>query len=120
MKKNLYIQFENNFFDKIINKKRIEISEILQLTNLAENYSVTELVDNCLAKNKNKTLNKSDFNLPRVCDSVCGCAMFIKGYVMDSVKGFSLDGNKKTDSGSAWSRITLEKASFCGFMNLFL
>ena len=41
----------------IKNKKRIEISEILQLTNLAENYSVTELVDNCLAKNKNKTLN---------------------------------------------------------------
>ena len=25
MKKNLYIQFENNFFDKIINKKRIEM-----------------------------------------------------------------------------------------------
>ena len=41
----------------IKNKKKIEISEILQLTNLAENYSVTELVDNCLAKNKNKTLN---------------------------------------------------------------
>ena len=41
----------------IKNKKRIEISEILQLTNLAENYSVTDLVDNCLAKNKNKTLN---------------------------------------------------------------
>ena len=25
MKKNLYIQFENNFFDKIINNKRIEM-----------------------------------------------------------------------------------------------
>ena len=50
----------------IKNKKRIEISEILQLTNLAENYSVTELVDNCLAKNKNKTLNilnENNYNL---------------------------------------------------------
>ena len=47
----------NKIENFIKNKKRIEISEILQLTNLAENYSVTELVDNCLAKNKNKTLN---------------------------------------------------------------
>jgi len=50
----------------IKNKKRIEISEILQLTNLAENYSVTELIDNCLAKNKNKTLNilnENNYNL---------------------------------------------------------
>ena len=50
----------------IKNKKRIEISEILQLTNLSENYSVTELVDNCLAKNKNKTLNilnENNYNL---------------------------------------------------------
>ena len=50
----------------IKNKKRIEISEILQLTNLAENYSVTDLVDNCLAKNKNKTLNilnENNYNL---------------------------------------------------------
>ena len=50
----------------IKNKKKIEISEILELTNLAENYSVTELVDNCLAKNKNKTLNilnENNYNL---------------------------------------------------------
>ena len=50
----------------IKNKKKIEISEILQLTNLAENYSVTDLVDNCLAKNKNKTLNilnENNYNL---------------------------------------------------------
>ena len=29
MKKNLYIQFENNFFDKIINRKRIEMINII-------------------------------------------------------------------------------------------
>ena len=56
----------NKIENFIKNKKRIEISEILQLTNLAENYSVTELVDNCLAKNKNKTLNilnENNYNL---------------------------------------------------------
>ncbi len=39
------------------NKKSIEISEILKLTNLADNYSFSELVDHCLAKNKMQTLN---------------------------------------------------------------
>jgi len=39
------------------NKKKIDIDDILKLTNLAENYSVTELVDNCLAKNTKKTIN---------------------------------------------------------------
>ena len=30
MKKNLYIQYENNFFDKIINSKRIEMIELIK------------------------------------------------------------------------------------------
>ena len=51
----------NNELNKIENftknKKKINIDEILKLTNLAENYSVTELVDNCLAKNSKKTVN---------------------------------------------------------------
>ena len=51
----------NNEMNKIENftknKKKINIDEILKLTNLAENYSVTELVDNCLAKNSKKTVN---------------------------------------------------------------
>ena len=38
-------------------KKTIEISEILKLTNLAENYNISELTDQCLAKNKKKTLS---------------------------------------------------------------
>ncbi|MDA7750770.1 DNA polymerase III subunit delta [Candidatus Pelagibacter sp.] len=39
------------------NKKKIEIEDILKLTNLAENYSVSELIDSCLSKNKKKTIN---------------------------------------------------------------
>ena len=38
-------------------KKKININDILKLTNLAENYSVNELVDSCLAKNTKKTIN---------------------------------------------------------------
>ena len=30
MKKNLYIQYENNFFDKIINKKRVEMVNLMK------------------------------------------------------------------------------------------
>jgi len=41
----------------ILNKNKIEIDDLLKLTNLAENYNVSELVDSCLAKNKRKTIN---------------------------------------------------------------
>ena len=51
----------NNEIIKIENftksKKIINVDDILKLTNLAENYSVNELVDSCLAKNSKKTIN---------------------------------------------------------------
>ncbi len=51
----------NNELEKIQsfikNKKTIEINDLLKLTNLAENYDVSELVDSCLAKNKKKIIN---------------------------------------------------------------
>ena len=45
-------------------KKKIELEQILNLTNLAENHNISELVDNSLAKNKKKTLyilNENNF-----------------------------------------------------------
>jgi len=39
------------------NKLSIKLNEIIKLTNLAENYSFSELTDQCLAKNEKKTLN---------------------------------------------------------------
>jgi DNA polymerase III subunit delta len=51
------------FFSK--NKKKIEINEILKLTNLAENFSVSELVESSLVRNKKKTLtilNENNFD----------------------------------------------------------
>ncbi len=47
------------------NGKKITSEHIVKLTNLTEDYSVTELIDNCLAKNKKKTiniLNENNFN----------------------------------------------------------
>ena len=59
-----------NELDKIENylknKTRISVDEIIKLTNLAENYSVSELIDNCLAKNQKKTvniLNENNFSI---------------------------------------------------------
>ena len=38
-------------------KTKIDLKDLLKLTNLAENYNVSELVDHCLAKNKKRTVN---------------------------------------------------------------
>ena len=47
------------------NGKKMTSEDIIKLTNLSENHSVTELIDNCLAKNKKKIihiLNENNFN----------------------------------------------------------
>ena len=50
----------NNELEKIknfsLNKKNISLQEIIKLTNLADNYSASELVDHSLAKNTRKTV----------------------------------------------------------------
>tara|TARA_A100000164_G_scaffold48082_1_gene36710 strand:+ start:342 stop:1334 length:993 start_codon:yes stop_codon:yes gene_type:complete len=51
------------YFSK--NRKKVSTEDILKLTNLIENHSISELIDNCLAKNKKKTisiLNENNFN----------------------------------------------------------
>ena len=50
----------------ILNKKNINIEEILQLSNLSENYTASELIDNCLAKNQKKIatiLNENNYSI---------------------------------------------------------
>ena len=58
----------NNEIFKIENfisdKNKISVNEILKLTNLAENYSFSELADACLSNNRKKTLliiNENNF-----------------------------------------------------------
>jgi len=51
----------NNELGKIenysLNKKNLNLEEIIKLTNLADNYSASELVDHSLAKNTRKTIS---------------------------------------------------------------
>ena len=43
-----------NFY---LTRKKIDLQDIIKITNLSENNSISELVDFCLAKNKKKLLN---------------------------------------------------------------
>ena len=59
----------NNELTKIesfsLNKKNISVKEIVRLTNLADNYGASELIDHCLAKNTRKTvtiLNENNYS----------------------------------------------------------
>ncbi len=55
----------NKISNYLINKEKINIEEILKLTNLSENYGISELADNCLAKNLkkiNKIFNENVFS----------------------------------------------------------
>jgi len=59
----------NNELEKIenflLNKKNLNIEEIIKLTNLSDNYSASELVDHSLAKNTRKTvaiLNENNYS----------------------------------------------------------
>lgn len=58
-----------NELEKIENftlkNKKISINDILKISNLSENYNISDLVDSCLSKNKKKTIkifNENNFN----------------------------------------------------------
>ena len=72
----------NNELEKIKsyaqNKNKIEVEDILKLTNLAENYSVSELVDSCLSKNKKRTINVLNENNYSSED----CVLIIRTFLM--------------------------------------
>ena len=44
-------------------KKKIELNDLIQLTNLSENYSINRIVDHCLAKNSRLTLKALNENI---------------------------------------------------------
>jgi DNA polymerase-3 subunit delta len=59
----------NNELEKIegfsLNKKKIDLQKIIKLTNLADNYGASELIDHCLAKNTKRTvtiLNENNYS----------------------------------------------------------
>ena len=84
-RKNLINEF-NKIENFMIGKKNINVDQILKLTNLAENYNVSELVDNCLAKNFKKTifiLNENNF-------SSDDCILITRTFLMKSKRLYNL------------------------------
>ena len=73
------------------NKTKIEIEELLKLTNLAENYSVSELIDGCLAKNKKKTINILNENNYSLDD----CILIIRTFLIKSKRLLRLSQEMK-------------------------
>ena len=92
----------NNELEKIgnflMNRKKISSDDLLKLTNLAENYSVSELVDNCLAKNKRRTINIINENNYSVED----CILIIRTFLLKSKRLLKLinemEKNKSIDN----------------------
>ena len=70
----------------IKDKKSISLDNIIKLTNLAENYNVSELIDSCLAKNFKKTiniLNENNF-------SPDDCILIVRTLLMKSKRLYKL------------------------------
>ncbi len=79
-----------NELDKIrsysLNNKKINSEDLLKLINLIENYSISELVDNCLAKNINKTIGILNENNYENSD----CIIIIRTFLSKAKKIFNL------------------------------
>ena len=92
----------NNELEKIKNfakdKKKVNSNDLLKLTNLAENYSVSELIDSCLAKNKRRTINILNENNYTVED----CILIIRTFLLKSKRLLKLiseiEGNRDIDN----------------------
>ena len=88
----------NNELNKISlylnNKNKLNIEDVIKLTNLAENYSISELADNCLSKNIkkiNKIFNENIF-------SVDDCIIIIRTLLAKTKR--LLDIKKNQNNGS--------------------
>ena len=64
----------------IKNRTTIDLQDILKLTNLAENYNVSELIDSCLSKNKKKTVHILNENIYSLED----CILIIRTFLIKS------------------------------------
>ena len=79
------------YFSK--NGKKITEESIIKLTNLIENHSISDLVDNCLAKNKKKIiniLNENNFGNE-------DCIMITRSFLLKSKKILKLSSEFKSN-----------------------
>ena len=81
----------------LLDKENINIDDVIKLTNLAENYSISELADNCLSKNLkkiNKIFNENVF-------SVDDCILIVRTLLLKSKRLLEIkktyDSNKNIE-----------------------
>jgi DNA polymerase III subunit delta len=79
------------------NKLSVKTDEILKLTNLAENYNISELVDQCLLKNKKKTLHILNENNPSIEDNIIILKTFLFKLKRLKRLKIEIEANKSTD-----------------------
>ena len=77
--------------------KKVDLSDISKLTNLSENYSAGELVDNCLSKNKKKILNILNENIPSSEDNILILRTFLNKLKRLRKLRLNLDQNSNID-----------------------
>ena len=85
------------------NKKTLALDDLMKLTNLIENHSISELVDNCLAQNKNKTLLMLNENILSVEDCVIITRTFLQKIkrILNLVKAYQKNKNLDLTISSA-------------------
>ena len=95
----------NNELEKIDhyceNKKSIGFDEISKLTNLSENYDISELVNQCIAKNKNKTLHILNENNSIFEDKILILKTFL--YKLKRLKKIKIESETRNNVDSAIS-----------------
>ena len=87
-----------------LNKKKITEEDILKLTNISENYSISVLIDNCLIKNEKKIkeiLNENNFSLEE-------CIQVIRTFLFKSKRllalSIQMEKSKNIDTVIAMAR----------------
>ena len=83
------------------NRSTIKYEEILKLTNLAENYDLSELVDCCLSKNKKKTLNILNENNSSNEDNILIVKTFL--FKLKRLKKLKIELENKRDANNVIS-----------------
>jgi len=89
----------------MLGKKNIEMEEILKITNLSENYDISELVDSCLSKNNNKIkkiLNENNFSSDE-------CILIIRTFLNKLKRISKLNEIINTDKSTIEEAISLYK-----------
>ena len=97
------IEFIDGWFesleDNYLNGDIIGFSTLFPNSNIVQDYGYDfiKINDDLTYRGlyKNDNLNSVKINKPRTCDSICGCAMFIKSDVFNKVPSFSMDGNNR-------------------------